>query len=53
MRKDNEEAGVEYVAKYFEEYTDPETGERGYKYGRRDYWADRKKGDWAHLDDLF
>ncbi len=43
---------MEYIAKYFEEYMDPESKEKGYKYVR-DYWEDRKKGDWSHMDDLF
>jgi hypothetical protein len=52
MRKDRETQGVEHYAKYFEEYIDPESGEKSYKYVR-DYWEDRKKGDWSHHEDLF
>ena len=41
MRKDREQTGEEYECKYFEEYTDPASGEKGYRYGKRDYWKDR------------
>lgn len=53
MRKAREEAGTEYECKYFEEYTDPDSGEKGYRYGKRDYWADRKNKNWSHLEDIF
>lgn len=53
MRKERETAGIEYECKYFEEYTDPDSGEKGYRYGKRDYWTDRKNKDWKHLDDIF
>jgi hypothetical protein len=52
MRKAREINGEEYHCKYFEEYIDEDSGEKGYKYVRN-YWEDRKKGDWSHLDDLF
>jgi hypothetical protein len=53
MRKDREIQGIEYKAKYFEEYVDEDSKEKGgYKYVR-DYWEDRRKGDWSHMDDLF
>jgi hypothetical protein len=52
MRKDREQMGIEYKAKYFEEYIDEDTKEKGYKYVR-DYWEDRKRGDWSHMEDLF
>lgn len=41
MRKEREQNGVSYEAKYFEEYIDSDTGEKGYRYGKRDYWKDR------------
>lgn len=41
MRKERESRGEEYHSKYFIEYTDEDTGEKGYKYGLRDYWQDR------------
>jgi hypothetical protein len=44
--------GWMYRAKYFEETVDEDTGENSYKY-IRDYWADRKNKNWAHMDDLF
>lgn len=53
MRKNRENQGREYVSKYFETYIDEDSGEKGYRYGIRDYWADRKKGDWSHLEDIF
>jgi hypothetical protein len=52
MRKEREQRGIEYSAKYFIEDTDPESGEKYFKYSR-DYWSDREKGDWNHMDDLF
>jgi hypothetical protein len=52
MRKEREQSGHEYKSSYFEEYVDPDTGEKGYKLVR-DYWEDRKKGDWSHLENLF
>lgn len=52
MRKEKEALGIEHKAQYFEEYTDPDTGEKGYKYFR-DYWEDRKNGNWSHIIDLF
>ena len=52
MRKDREMQGLEYKSRYFEEAFDEESGEKYYKYVR-DYWKDRKKGDWSHLEDLF
>jgi hypothetical protein len=52
MRKERESRGIHYKAKYFEEYEDPDSKEKGYKYVR-DYWEDRRKGEWSHMDDLF
>lgn len=52
LRKERESKGIEYKPKYFEEYVDPDTGEKGYKYVR-DYWEDRRKGDWSHIEDIF
>lgn len=52
MRKEKEALGIEHTPIYFEEYTDPDTGEKGYKHVR-DYWEDRRKGDWSHIPDLF
>lgn len=51
-RKEREARGEQYEAKYFQEFVDPVTGEVGYKYVR-DYWEDRKKREWGHLDKLF
>lgn len=53
MRKEREEKGLTYEPKYFVEAADPDTGEKIYKYGKRDYWEDRKKQDFSHLEDLF
>lgn len=53
MRKEKEEKGIKYEPKYFYEDTDPDTGEKIFRYGRRDYWEDRRKQDWKHLEDLF
>jgi len=52
MRKDREMRGEEFKSRYFEETVDPESGEKYYKY-IRDYWADREKHDWSHLEDIF
>ena len=52
MRKEKEAKGIVHKPKYFEEYTDPDTGEKGYKMSR-DYWADRKARNWSDLEDLF
>ena len=52
MRRDREALGKEYHSRYFEEYIDEDTGEKGYKYVR-DYWEDKKKGDWSHLEEIF
>lgn len=48
MRKEREALGEEYKSLYFEEFTDPITNEKGYKYVR-DYWEDRKNQNWAHI----
>ena len=53
MRKDREKAKIEYESKYFEEYIDPDSGAKGFRYGKRDYWEDRKNQDWDHLEDIF
>jgi hypothetical protein len=52
MRKDREMRGQEYQSRYFMEAIDEESGEKYFKY-IRDYWADREKGDWSHLEDIF
>ncbi len=52
MRKEREVKGYLYKPKYFELYNDPITGEEGYKYVK-DYWSDRHKSNWGHLDELF
>lgn len=52
MRKEKEQKGIIYQPKYFTEYEDPDTKEKGYKFSR-DYWADRKTQNWSHLEDLF
>jgi hypothetical protein len=52
MRKEREQAGIEYKSAYFEEYIDEDTGEKAYKMVR-DYWEDRKRGDWSRLQDIF
>lgn len=53
MRKEREARSEEYKSRYFEEHIDEDTGEKTYKYGVRDYWEDRKKGDWSHLERIF
>lgn len=53
MRKEREELGQQYEAKYFFEDTDPDTNEKMYKFGKRDYWEDRKSKNWSHLESLF
>jgi hypothetical protein len=52
MRKEREMRGEEYSSRYFQEAVDPDSGEKYYKY-IRDYWADRDKHDWSHLEDIF
>jgi hypothetical protein len=52
MRKDREVQGLEYRSRYFEEYVDEESGQTAYRYVR-DYWEDRRKGDWSHLEEIF
>jgi hypothetical protein len=41
-----------HKAKYFEEYVDPDSKEKGYRY-IKDYWKDRKERNFAHFEDLF
>ena len=55
LRKWREEnPGNDYVPHYFSKTWDEDSQEEIYKYGlNRDYWQDRKKKDWGHLDDLF
>jgi hypothetical protein len=53
MRKEREEKGIKYEPKYFYEHIDEDTGEKMFKYGKRDYWEDRKKHDFNHLDEIF
>lgn len=49
-----ENPGNDFVPKYFEKYEDLEIGETYYKYGtKRNYWEDRKNGDWAHMEDIY
>ena len=52
MRKMRETQGEEWKACYFEEYHDPDSGEKYYKY-IRDYWKDRQDGNWSHLKEIF
>jgi len=52
-RKEEEKSGIPFEAKYFTQEVDDDTGDKLWKYGRRDYWEDRKKGDFAHLEDIF
>ncbi len=52
MRKEEAANGVEHQPKYFQEYLDPESKEKGFKYVR-DYWSDRESGKWDHLQSIF
>ena len=52
MRKDRESEGREFKSRYFEQLPDEDTGEPTYKY-IRDYWEDRRKADWSHLEEIF
>lgn len=47
-----QERNEQHKAKYFEQIEDQDTGEVYYKFSR-DYWQDREKLDWQHLDNLF
>ena len=55
LRKFREEnPGNDFEPHYFTKTIDADSQEEVYVYGqKRDYWADRKNQDWAHLDDLF
>ena len=52
MRKEREKRGEKWRARYFEEEEDSKTGEKSFRYVR-DYWADRKTGNWGHLENIF
>jgi len=52
MRKEREASGREFTSRYFAQLPDEDTGEPTYKY-IRDYWEDRSKGDWSHLEEIF
>lgn len=44
----------EFEPKYFQKEMDEELGVEYYVYGkRRDYWRDRKKRDFDHMEDIF
>jgi hypothetical protein len=44
----------EFEPKYFQKEFCEETGLTQYVYGkRRDYWRDRRKGDFAHMEDIY
>lgn len=52
FRHDN--PGNDFEPKYFEKKVDEDTKAEYFAYGtKRDYWADRKKADWAHMEDIF
>ena len=55
LRKYREEnPGNDFEPHYFTKTVCADSQEEVYMYGdKRDYWADRKNRDWAHLDDLF
>jgi hypothetical protein len=43
-----------FESKYFELQLDEEAGEECFVYGtKRDYWVDRRKQDFAHMEDIF
>lgn len=44
----------EFESKYFERVFDEKIGIEYYMYGsKRDYWTDRKKHDFAHMEEIF
>lgn len=45
-RKENEHAGKHHEMVFFEERTNPLTGEKEYKY-KGGYWEAREKGNWS------
>eukprot|EP00352_Strombidinopsis_acuminata_P000567 CAMPEP_0176339594 /NCGR_PEP_ID=MMETSP0126-20121128/896_1 /TAXON_ID=141414 ORGANISM="Strombidinopsis acuminatum, Strain SPMC142" /NCGR_SAMPLE_ID=MMETSP0126 /ASSEMBLY_ACC=CAM_ASM_000229 /LENGTH=115 /DNA_ID=CAMNT_0017683291 /DNA_START=1587 /DNA_END=1934 /DNA_ORIENTATION=+ len=51
-RRLDEAEKLQWVARYFKQEIDSDTGETYYAYCR-DYWEDRRKGDWSHLRDIF
>lgn len=56
-RKKRAEDGTEFMPKYFKKIQDPDSKEDYYAYGpehgMRDYWVDRRKQDFAHMEDLY
>ncbi len=52
MRKEREANHIEFKSRYFEQHVDEDSGETTYKY-IRDYWEDRRKGEWTHLEEIF
>jgi hypothetical protein len=52
-----ENPGNDFAPKYFKKITDPDSNEDYYAYGPdhgcRDYWEDRRNGDFAHMEDLY
>ena len=52
MRKAREKAREKWKPRYFEEEADPATGEKSFRYVR-DYWEDRRQGNWEHLHEIF
>lgn len=53
----SETPGHDFAPKYFKKVMDPDSKEEYYAYGPkhgcRDYWQDRAKGDFAHMEDLY
>ena len=46
--------GNDFEPRYFTKVMDDDTGVEYYKYGmKRDYWEDRKRGDWGDYEDIF
>lgn len=51
-----ENPGNDFVPKYFRQMLDSDTQEQYYAYGAegcRDYWEDRAKQDFAHMEDIY
>jgi len=51
-RRVDEANNQKWESRYFKKEVDPDSGETFYAYCR-DYWVDRRKGDWSHLRDIF
>ena len=51
-RKEREKHKVIYKPLYFKESTDPETGEKFFRFNNQ-YWKDREEKNWVLLPDLF